>query len=174
MKLAGQSTFDELNEICVASLPQGGPFIDIFPLECDVDDSGSSAGINLSYMFNQTFGAEIGYVDLGKFTVDYNERGGGNFPFFDTLDIDLRSAYVAGVASYPLSDRLSLTGRLGYYQSDAKLASGVDLIRIDDEGDLYSGASLDYRFADQWSAQLRYDRFDLDVLSLGLKYSFGR
>jgi len=85
----------------------------------------------------------------------------------------LSSTYIAGVGSFQITDRLSLVGRLGAHETRTKVSDNGFSFSFNPEVDLYAGASLDYEFANNWSVQLRYDRFDLDVASVGIKYSFG-
>ncbi len=171
---AGQTTFDQLDEVsCFGGAFPGNANIAGEPF-CINDTDGTALGINLGYHFNRSLGLEAGYVNLDEYQA--NILVGGDVLVGD-VSAEPEVLYAAVVSTLPLTERLSLSGRLGYYDLNAKLGlsfldesiTGSDL--ISDTG-FYSGASLDYEFNGQISAQLRYDDFGLDALSLGLKFSF--
>lgn len=171
---AGQTSFDEIDDVACF----GGGFSNVSNVAgvdfCSNDTDGNALGITLGYNINQTFGLEAGYVNLDKYEADI--LVGGDVLIGEVF-ADPEALYAAVVGSFALNDRFSISGRAGYYDLDTKI--GVSLLddsitgfeSASDSG-FYSGASLDYAFTEQLTAQLRYDDFGLDVISLGLKYTF--
>lgn len=170
--LGGQSTFDELDDVCqpssIADPIEGGG------IRCDADDTSSSVGVNIAYNFDETFGVEAGFIDLGEFTIGEVSFSPAGPLIFSDLTLEAKAAYFAGTASYFFTDRWSVTGRAGIYDVDLDLSNEfLGSFDVDVDPDLYLGASIDYLFTDNFSAQLRYDDFEaIDTISLGLKYSF--
>lgn len=171
---AGQTSFDQINDVACF----GGGFANTANVPgadfCTNDTDGNALGLNLGYSINDTFGFEVGYVNLDEYEADILIGGDA---LVGRVFAEPEALYAAIVGSVALSDRFSVNGRAGYYDLDTKL--GVSL--LDDsitgfepgsDSGFYSGASLDYRFTDQFTAQIRYDDFGLDVVSLGLKYTF--
>jgi len=172
--IAGQAKADGLSRECDALFSNDGrQAIETFFIDCSGDDTSSAAGINIAYNFNNNFGVEAGYVDLGKFDIaTLNFSIGGPTIFTEELSIEAKIGYLAGTASYNLNDKWSVTGRLGAYNADAKFVDDFSSLDPDVNTDVYFGASVDYAFTDNWSAQVRYDNFDIDMTSVGLRYSF--
>jgi len=163
--LAGKAEFDNIGSRCFSSIRPS------IPETCSDDVDDRALGINLAYNINQAFGLEAGYVDAGSSSVTFSFQG-----TFEDSAISLSARYLAGTASYALSDKWSITGRLGYYDATIDINFINNLFSTSSServNDVYSGASINYEFIDNWSAQLRYDRFDIDVVSFGLSYSFG-
>ena len=71
-----------------------------------------------------------------------------------------------------------MTGRAGIYSldTDRSIESGGVEVFSDSKSDedFYYGVSWNYDLSEPIQLQLRYDHFDADVFSLGLKYRFGR
>lgn len=162
--LAGQSSFDEINEVCspIAAINLG----------CgDVEDSDTGIGINVTYKLTNNWGFEAGYIDLGEFSTELTSSFGSSF-----IGVDASVGYISGTATLPLSDTFSITGRVGAFTASGDVtSSGLVSRSTDFEDDTAAtfGASLDYRFTESLSLQLRYDDFDgLDLASVGLNYHF--
>jgi len=172
--IGGQSNYDDLGDLCVPQSIGSPTPIEGGGTEC-FDDDSASYGLNVAYNFDDTFGVEAGYVDLGDFNIGtFSFSPGGPSLNFQDFSVDASVLYAAGTGSLALSDRWSLTGRLGIYEPDVTLrVTGVGEVDDSDfDSDLYVGVSIDYSLSDRWTAQLRYDDFDIDVTSLGLKYTF--
>lgn len=155
-------------------------------LFCDLDDSDTSYGINLSYNFTKNWGVEAGYIDFGSATLS----GVPIVPAVDArveAEADISSAYLAGTATYYFSNQFSVTGRagIGFVDADleARIIGSIDVIgprTVSDSGsdeEFYAGASLDYHFNDRFTAGVRYDYVDVadtSAVSLGVQYRFGK
>ena len=121
--------------------------------------------------FNENFGAELGYADLGKFTYKYNGGGAGSA----ALDYKVSGFTVSGVAIFPMFAELSLFGRLGAFGSTAKLslasATGNVATALANAGitpgssasasktTLYFGGGAQIDFARQFSARFEYENY---------------
>lgn len=140
------------------------------PFSCKEDDSDSAIGLNLAYNFNQTFGMELGYVDLGEYTLELSGIGNP-----ENITVDAKAPYIAGVATLGLTEKLSASGRLGAFKASGNVSSfiigGSEKITGDEQA--YIGASLDYKISKSVTTQLRYDNFDeFNILGLGIKFGF--
>ena len=104
------------------------------------------------YKINRTFGAELGYANLGDF-------GGGD---------DVTSLELAATAGIPLANQFSLYGLVGF----ARLEAGSE-----DETELMFGVGGQYDVSRNLGVRLQWHRYDtnpeeIDVLSLGVVWKF--
>lgn len=137
------------------------------------DDSDTALGIYLSYDFNNTWGTEFGYMDLGSYSGDVAVSNFGTF----NISADASVIYFAATGTVNFNDNWSLTGRLGLADGESETSvAGFGEVTSTSSTEALLGASLNYNFNDNLQAQLRYDNFggDIDSLALGLKYSFGK
>jgi OmpA-OmpF porin, OOP family len=150
------------------------------------------------YMFSPYFGVEGAWVDLGK----AKESASGTFLFdingtpttvTGTLSASLKASGFAlyGVGAYPIGD-FALFGKLGMASIKAKseacatLTAPVIGSACDSESktasDFAWGLGASYHFTKNLGARLEFerfrgkftdgDKFDIDLLSLGLQYRF--
>lgn len=168
--MAGQANDSRLGDACNEAITDDSSSV---AFTCDNDESDTAAGVNIAFGLTDNFGLEAGYVDLGETT---STLTGTSRVTGRSLSGDITAAqtatYLAGTASFNIGEQWSLTGRLGYYDISADIESTVSTTSIDTEADVYFGTSVDYHFNDHLTAQLRYDNFDADVVSLGLQYNF--
>ena len=165
--------------------------------ECQSDSTDVGYGLNVAYNFNDTWGVELGYVDLGEFTRDVSTPGVDFGPFPIDSTVDASAFYLAATGSYYYNKKWSVTGRVGIYRLELDLSSefvasqatlnigdgstisfiqesGVSSASASDE-DFYYGISWNYDFSAPIQFQLRYDNFDVvDVFSFGVQYRFGK
>lgn len=166
--MAGQASFDEINNICSDVRRQNPLFT---TLGCiSPEDTDSASGFNVSYHFNDTWAIEGGYVDLGEYSTRL-------FVVGNSTDITLSAdaMYLAAVGTLPLSNRFSLSGRTGIYEPSGEVSSGflAETTEIDGDAEFYAGASLDFRATDNIVLQVRYDGFDeIGVLAAGVQFRF--
>jgi OOP family OmpA-OmpF porin len=74
----------------------------------DHGDQATAYKLFGGYQFNQNFGVETGFADLGKLSIDGSSEG---LPAWG--DLRTRSFYAAGTASLPLTDKFAVSGKLG-------------------------------------------------------------
>ena len=126
----------------------------------NLDKSATGVGIAYGQSVTDMVGYEVGYVHFG------NVKSSG-FKF------DTQSFYLAGVGTYPLSEAVSVYGKLG-----------ATVNRYDDDGDKHTklrpmiGAGLGYKFTKEWSAGVEYVYFGeyldlkMSMWSANLRYHF--
>jgi hypothetical protein len=160
----------------VAQAQETGAYLDASVGRRDIGESGWDNGTSFSfgagYSFSDYISAEARYIDFGEFDDDV--------PPIWTLSGD---AFVVDlVASYPLSDRVSIFAKLGFFSWDVELTeAGFGELASDDGTDLTYGAGFAFSFTDQFSSYLQFKRYafevdgedvDLDDIGIGLQYRF--
>ncbi len=94
-------------------------------IDQDIDNDhfslkGSATGYKLygGYEFNQYFGVQGGYIDMGKAKNPYTY----NVNFFQgNMSSKVQSLYIAATASFPLNNQFSLFGKLGIASNQVKI-----------------------------------------------------
>lgn len=135
---------------------------------CDETDAGYK--LYGGGMFSRHLGLELGYVDLGS-----ANRNGGTLKAY--------GVNFALVGRAPLSDMLSVNGRLGGLYSWTRVNTPVvGAQRGHEDGFGWSyGAGLQWDFARQWAARLDADRYriesvsgrdDVELYTAGVVYKF--
>lgn len=151
-----------------------------------VDDNDSTWSAFVGYQFNTYFALELGYLDLGERSVDFTGSSTDRDAFFDSVEHiypqSAEGATINLVGSYPLTERLKLSGKLGYFdwRGNYRTNEGNNQVgrdRISDQ-DLWYGVELNYRLADHWQAYGSFSRVKLsrdknNVIALGIRYYFG-
>lgn len=121
--------------------------------EVDIPGADDSTAWRIAggYKINRTFGAELGYANLGDF-------GGGD---------DVTSLELAATAAFPLANQFSLYGLVGF----ARLEAGSE-----EETELMFGVGAQYDVSRNLGVRLQWHRYDtdeaIDVLSLGVVWKF--
>lgn len=124
------------------------------------------------YQFNKYFGVEGGYVNLNDMTSTLGTV---------RTNIDTDGWALAAVASYPVTKKLSVMGKLGgaYLLSDINTKNGAALtVRTGhDELDPNYGAGVSYAVYDNLNLRLEWERFDrddfnIDMLTAGVAVKF--
>lgn len=154
-----------------------------------ISDDDSDIGYKLfgGYQFNRNFSLEGGYFDLGKmgFTAATTPAG--------TLqgDIRINGLNIDAVGTLPLTEKLSLLGRAGLNYAQAKDSfSGAGAVSVSNPGsskrdlNYKYGIGLQYDFTRAFGVRAEVERYriddavgnkgDVDLLSLGMVYRFGR
>ncbi len=158
-------------------LPDAVP-LDGLPFE---DDDGTWSAF-LGYEINRYVAVEVGYADLGRHSsrINIGSRGSPR--------LEAESAYFAGRLSFPLTEHIDATWRLGLSQTwfDAEgrtfVFSGspgpilggpilgvfteIPFADPDDETGFVWGFGFDWRFARRFSAEIGFTRHDVQVLDV--------
>lgn len=166
---AGTTKFRALNDAC-DDLLEDNILVGGFPLTCAVDDdSDKSLSINAGYNFNRFLGLELGYVDMGEYAASVTAAG---LTVSATAEIDY--TYASFVVSAPLTDKFSLSARVGAANADAEIGSQLGISdQVEDETAAFVGASADFRLNNHLSIQVRYETFDeVDITSAGIRLHF--
>ena len=150
-----------------------------------VDKSSSGYKLFVGYEFNQYFGLEGAYVDLGKATYSGSYYGvpvtGGK--------VEVWGLNLSAVGTYPLNSTFAVFGKVGLFAWEAKSKDTTGGIGFSDNlngADFSLGAGLGVRFTKNLSARIEWERFGLggsnyyysydlgnvDMLSVGIVYKF--
>jgi OmpA-OmpF porin, OOP family len=149
------------------------------------DDKDNGARIGAGYMFSERLGIEAGWMDFGK-----AKRGGAIPGLSATRDGDVRAngPFLAGVASLPLTGRLSAFGKVGLI--DARIGPSPDADAgiagfFENTGDLRPmvGVGGTWRLTRDWALQTEYGQFSklvdgvnaikVSTLSVGMRFRLG-
>lgn len=150
----GRSTIDvDPNSINAFALQHG-----LATSSTSTDTKDFAWKLQLGYQFGKTFAWEFGYINLGKSEYVntnnvYSARGNKQADLFN-FDI---------LGKWPLSQQLSLIGRVGVYrwETKANLPTPAGLTdRTDDGIDVKFGAGLQYDFGDRFGLRGSFDRFN--------------
>ncbi|MDP2371416.1 outer membrane beta-barrel protein [Rhodoferax sp.] len=150
------------------------------------DDRSSAYKIFGGYQLNRNLGLEAGYFDLGRFgytaiTVPAGALNG---------TIKLRGINLDLVGTVPVTERLSVFGRIGANYAQARdqfTGSGAVMVRNPNPSERATnakvGMGLQYALSDSWTARAEVERYrvndavgnkgDIDLASVGLTYRFG-
>jgi hypothetical protein len=153
----------------------------------NVDDSDLAFSLMGGYQFNTYWAIEGTYLDLGERSVDFTGSAEDLAAFYDNIEHVYPQSgdglSIALVGSWPLSEDIKLSGKLGYWRwegdyitYDANGNVGSDSIK---GNDLWYGVELNYRLSERTQLYLTAERFSLDrdennVFGLGVRYYFGR
>ncbi len=137
-------------------------------------ESDSTAGVRAGYMFNDMFGIEAGYLDLGKYDAAGDRPG-------NEINLNADAWVLAGVVNWSVVDKVDLYGKLGVYHIDAEsdsVIAGVTLNANDDETEAFGAIGAEYDmgnvnvFFEISKADTDVSELTIDVASLGVKYEF--
>ena len=123
---------------------------------------------------NPMWAVEAGYTDLRKADFNYsiaNVRRGG--------EVDGRRAYVAGKATMPVNEQVSVYGKLGAGYQKTKF-NGTGLSLSDSDTGVYAGIGAQYKLNQQVALTLEYERYGkqkdfgakADAVTVGARYNF--
>ena len=180
---AGQSTA-KIDDARIARGLAGGGFT-----TTSINDDNRDNGYKVfgGYLFNKHFAIEGGYFDLGKFGFTATTLPPG------TLNgrLKARGANLDAVLFMNMTERFSLFGRAGVAYADVRdNFSGTGLVVVNNpnpskkDTNYKFGGGLQYAFNDNLAMRLEAERYriddavgnkgDIDLVSLGLVYRFGR
>ncbi len=83
------------------------------------DENGIGYKFGVGYMFNQNFGIEGGWVDLGKAQESVSAPG-GPIPVVAIADVKASGPFLAGIASFPINNQFSGFAKLGFIDATVK------------------------------------------------------
>jgi OOP family OmpA-OmpF porin len=128
------------------------------------------------YMFNQNFGVEGAYVDLGK--ASYS----GDFFGFPVTGgkVGVTGFNLAALVNLPVTRDFSVFGRVGMFMWDAKAndtTGGIPFSAKNDGSDVSYGLGIGYDFTRNMGVRAEWDRFKFEesganLLSVGLVLKF--
>ena len=150
------------------------------------DDRSSGYKLFGGYQLNRNFGLEAGYFDLGRFGYTAITIPAGSL----NGKIKLRGLNLDLVGTMPVTERLSVFGRIGANYAQAKdqfTGSGAVVVRNPNPTERATnpkiGMGLQYALSDSWAMRAEVERYrvndavgnkgDIDLASVGLVYRFG-
>jgi OOP family OmpA-OmpF porin len=160
----GQSDID--SSIAVPDLITAGTF----------DGKDTAYKLFGGYQFNQHFGLEIAYIDLGSASYSGSFIGlpvtGGS--------VDVSGLNFSAVGTLPLNAGFALFGKVGLFSWEAKahdITAGVPFSGKVDGTDISVGLGASYNITKSISVRAEWDRFELDtanadLLSIGIVFRF--
>ena len=150
----------------------GKSYIDEIVEGTQFDADGTSFRISAGYEFNDNFGIETSYIDLGEFDDSVDISG-------QTVDISARARgfSVAAVGALPLGEQFSAKARVGYYFNESK--TRIDGVVEDNDTDQnpFVGVGLAYDVSENVQLSFDVDYFDMDgvdpvMASVGVSFRF--
>lgn len=155
-----------------------------------VDGKDTGFKIFGGYQFNQHFGLDLAWVDLGKASYSGSFSGapvtGGT--------VKLSGLNFSAVGTYPLNPSFALFGKLGVFGWNAKASDttgGASFSSTDSGADLSFGFGASYNFTKNIGVRVEWERFKagggedaitgfsnvtsaakIELLSLGVVYKF--
>ena len=151
------------------------------------DDRDTGYKIFGGYQINRNFSFEAGYFDMGKFRYIANTVPLGSL----TGEIKIRGLNLDLVGTLPITEKFSAFGRVGLSHAEARdTFTGTGLVHVvkpyltkRDDGVKY-GVGMQYAFNNSWAMRVEAERHrvndavgnrgDIDLVSAGLIYRFGR
>jgi OmpA-OmpF porin, OOP family len=149
---------------------------DVSPLSCD--DKDTAWKIFGGYHINRNIALELGYANLGEITI----TGGGVNVTAESTAWDL-----VGIGIFPINNQFSVFGKLGLYRGTVDVSSNVGGSGDDSTNGLTFGLGVRYDFTRNLGLRAEWQRYgeleapsgsaltgesDIDVLSIGIVYSF--
>lgn len=138
---------------------------------------GGSLGQSFTgYMFNQHFGVESAYVNLGE--VIYSGEFSGDLVTGGKVEVT--GFDIAALGSYPATDEFSLFGKIGLFIWEWRATdttAGAPFSTKDDGTDISFGLGLGHNFTRNLGVRAEWERFklddtDADLLSIGIVWRF--
>ena len=191
---ASGASENQATENLVAFFESSG--VDVLDSTASIDDSDTGFGLGGGYQMNDHFALEFAYVDLGSANYSFSatlEDGDGDQA---EADVELESSADGPVLSalgiWPIGERFSLFGRVGFSLMNAK---GTARVTIGDQtsranqdsqkADPMFGVGAEYNLGKHFAVRLAWDRYldvgtndttgdiDADLFSLGFRMSTG-
>jgi hypothetical protein len=143
-----------------------------------LDDEVTSAGIEVGYTIHRYFAVQAGYRDLGSTPAlpppctfcELDEN------LFIPLDASISALSLAAVPRWPISERLSLYGKLGVFHWDADVDFALDDSQVGNtsEEELLAAVGAHYGWPSGFGVLLEYEVVtDLfDGANLGITWHF--
>jgi len=129
------------------------------------------------YQFTNNIAAEIGYTVFGDSTLEVYS-GYSSY----SATVALRSTHISLIADLPVSDKFSLTGKVGYSKNKAEITDSLSNTFKDDASSAIFGIGAQYHFTPKFTLRAQYEnygKFSSDdepvkasVISLGTVFRF--
>lgn len=177
----GRAAIDERR--LVRSLTANGATLSSF----GTDERDLGFKLFFGKQLNQYFALEAGYYDLGKFSFAATTSGNGNLHG----DASFRGVNLDLVGQLPLTQRLSLLGRIGGQYTRTSTHFGGNMLggltnpsASENKAGAKAGLGVEYKLSEALALRGEVERYrihdavgnrgDVDLMSLSLVYKFGR
>lgn len=135
------------------------------PVSCE--DANTGYKVFGGYTVNKNFGIEAAYVNMDEI---FKVTDG-----VEILTFDLDGFSITGVGMAPVSEKLTLFGKIGLFFWDFNVRP--DLGTNDSYNEVMVGLGAQYHFTPQVGARVEWERYkdddsDTDLLSTGIVLSF--
>ena len=141
-------------------------------LSCD--DKDTAWKIFGGYQVNRNFAAEFGYTNLGEISVS-------GFGF--NASAEATAWELVGVGSFPVANRLSLFGKIGFYRAEAEYEDNTGVTADESNTGLTFGFGARYDITRNLGLRLEWQRYsdvggddtgesDVDVLGVSVIWKF--
>lgn len=139
-----------------------------------IDDNVTAYRLVGGWRMNRYAALEAGYQNFGDFEQRYVLNG---LPGSAKLSADGYTFAVAG--SYPLFEKLDVTGRIGAFFWDGEADINNVSQASPEDTNLFFGLGISYALGDNFVLTSDWRRYELesansDVFSVGFEYHFGR
>jgi OOP family OmpA-OmpF porin len=120
---------------------------------CSIDDTDTSFNLFLGYAFSPNLSAELGYVDLGKYTIDASGTVFGTAtPVTVNGDIKAKGWTLSAVGTLPIQPSFSLLGRFGFFIWDVDISANASSGALSGSAsDSASGTDPFFGIGAQWN-----------------------
>jgi OmpA-OmpF porin, OOP family len=140
------------------------------PAGLSCDDKDQAFRVFAGGRFNNTIGAEVGWINMGEWT-----RAGG--------DTDAQALDLVLTAGFPLGANSSIFGKIGTAYTRAEVSTGTAGAQTgrEDKWDARIGLGATIGLTQNWAVRADWDRFrvafpgtkeDVDLLMIGAQYTF--
>lgn len=146
------------------------------------DDSDTGWKLFGGFAFSENFAVEAGYVDFGESEFNTTVTAPAIAAGVYNTAVETTSFYVDLVGTVPVTDSFNVFGKVGFNRWDVEgtisvPGFGSGTILEDDGNDVTYGVGASYSFTDSVAVRGEWERFDIDgedmdLLSLGIQYSF--
>ena len=155
-----------------------------------IDKNSAGFKLGAGYMFDENFGLEGGWIDLGKAKISGRGTAGGS-PVTVDLEAQASGPFIAGVLAFPVSNELSVFAKLGFIDSTVEVratAASIGAVagRSVSSSELTTmyGAGVRYDVNRQWGIRAEYESFpklgdknktgqaDVGLVSVGVVFRF--
>jgi OOP family OmpA-OmpF porin len=138
------------------------------------DDEDTAWKFFGGYQLNRNFAVELGYTNFGEISLSA-------FGLSET--IEATAWELVGVGSFPVADRFSLYGKLGFYRAETEDRTNFGFSADETNTGLTFGIGARYDFTQTIGVRAEWQKYsdvgggdigesDLDVLSVGLVVRF--
>ncbi len=151
-------------------------------------ESGTPFKLAIGASLTDKWSLELGYTKLNEADLAFSTLTGDPDRFFDVArqvrPNKVKGWTFAALYSFYTSESWYAYGKLGFYNYESEYSSfdvfgarQLESLPSKDGADLFFGLGASYKFADQFEANIEYERYEVDdnkdyILWLGLTYHF--